>query len=103
MARMDDDFTAGGDDEGPVRARHGEKLSGVPKIIVTAGDERGGRFNDELVPEALLAWQRARSQVDDVLRDGDFARVFVNGAMDDLVVHGGFVGQLTRVVAWLKY
>ena len=82
---------------------HGKETRGVAKIVLTTGYERGDRFDQEFVTETLLAGQVARCQVYDVLRDGNLAGVFVDGAMDDLVVHGGYIGQLTRVVAWLKY
>ena len=82
---------------------HGEKTREVAKIVLTTGYERGRRFDLEFVSQALLTGQVAWCQVYDVLRDGDLAGVFVDGAVDDLVVHGGYIGQLTRVVAWLKY
>ena len=89
IPRVNYDLAASGHDQCPVRSGHGKKLCRVAKIIFAFRHQCRCRLNRKFVPETLLSREIAGSQVDDVLRDRDFAGVFVNGAMDDLVVHGG--------------
>src|SRR5262245_56476954 len=102
----DFDRTPGGHRQRPMRLLHSKKGHSITKEVhIIAIDPRLWQ-HDELIASASLLSAITRPEVDDVMADGDGARVCISGDVLHLVDHGGLARALAarwrELSAWLK-
>src|SRR5262252_619709 len=104
--RRDFDRTPGSHCQHPVRLLDGKKGHGIAKKVHIMAIHTRLRQHDEFMAGADLLSAIARSEVDDVMADGDSARVCVRGGVLHLIDHGGLARALAArcraLSAWLK-
>src|SRR5262249_50753827 len=104
--RCDFDRTPGGYRQHPVRLLHGQKSHGIAKKVHILAIDARLRQHDEWMAGADLLSALARSEVDDVMADGDGTGIRICGGVLYLIDHGGLaralVARCRELSAWLK-
>src|SRR5262245_8534739 len=105
-ARGDLDRAPGGDRQRPMRLLHRKKSHSIAKKINVMTIDAGLGKHGTFIVRADLLGTLARPEVDDVVTDGDSARIRIGSYVLHLVDHGGLaralVARCREVSAWLK-